>query len=325
LYKEYGEHFDMYLLRMGDLSQEGWRQQQQIARVMVQSFPEVFSRKGASAYASASSSTRSIMSMSGFCVGLQGAAPELDVLAEQGVTTLNATNPRDKKNPFYTQRAEIQWPFDEDPESFTARKVDSRAILGRLFTDVDAVIQGMAITRFMRHFYVTAVSMNSLCEDERTDMSGIFTRADLEALNEAQNYNAGYEWWLYIPRCAGVTEDIIADADKRLAEGRPGLTARFGHDHVALPMLCMMGVRGYDGEPTVPDRFMEIFNVKDAPMGCNVQLVFYTAAGKDVLVKVLLNGVETGFDSLGEGPYYRWEDVRAHFEARLARYPKTVH
>lgn len=326
LLADYSSHYEHYLQNVGNLSEIGWRQQQEIARTMVSSFPEAFSGADAYAYASSSASTRAMMSMSGFCSGLQGAAPQLDVFSEQGLKTLNASNPRDSNNPDYVPRAENRWPFAEHLDGFSKRKFNCRPVLERLFTDVDSIIGADQANDFTRRFYILAVGMNSLLEEDRTDFSGIFTENDLKQLFEVQNFQAAEEWWPYEPRCAAVTLDIIGDADRRLAEGRGGVTARFGHDHVILPVLRMMGVNYFAGEPTTTDKVIDIFNVKDSPMAANIQLVFYKADnGAPVLVKMLLNGVEA---SLGipaaEGPYYRWDDVRAYFETRLARFPEFI-
>ena len=324
LLEDYSRHFDHYTLHMGELCEVGWRQQQQIARVMYRSFPDAFNAKDAYAYACASSSMRSVMSMAGFCTGLQSEAPGLDIYAQQSKSTLGATLPRDKNNPFFTPRVEEPWPFEETVDEFQSRKLDSRAIVQRLFTGEDKILKGKNLNTFVRNMYVMVIGMNSLKEEERTDFSGIFTDEELETLNEVQNYRAGHEWWPYGARSIAVVEDIIADADERLACGKHGVKARFGHDHVALPVLRLLGVNHYGDAPTTPDRFTEIFNVDDSPMGCNFQIVFYASKSpqKPILVKVLLNGVEGTFDTENyKGPYYRWDNLREYLKERIDRYP----
>lgn len=323
LFDDYSAKFDGYALHMGELTESGWRQQQGVARTMVKSFPRAFKKDNAYACAVSSSSGRSMMSMAGFCAGLQGAVPELDVTAFQGRFTLKATNPRDNANPYYVQRKEIAFPFDEPINDFTVRKVDCRTILGRIFTDVDAVVPAGRLGAFIRSLYVLAIGMNSLREDERTDFSGLFTEDDLKDLDESQNYRAAEEWWPYEPRCSSVLIDMMEDADRRLEEGRGGVTARFGHDHVILPVLRLMGLGRYSGEPASADGLQEVYSVADAPMACNVQIVFYKSrkASKPVLVKLLLNGREESLpiDAV-DGPYYDWNDVQAFFRARIARF-----
>lgn len=324
LYIDYYSHIDHYMLNLGNLSEVGWRQQQRIARTMFESFPQVFKAKDAKAYACSSSSMRSTMSMAGFCTGLQGAYPRLDVYAEQNVAVLNATNPRDRKNRFYVSRVVDPWPFKEDTASFQNRILDSRVIAERLFKDVDGALAGEEVGLFIRNMYVLALGMNSLKPEHRTDFSNIFTTQDLQLLDRAQNYSAGCEWWAYDAKVVSVPLDIIEDADAHIASGAHGLKARFGHDHVFLPVLRLMGVNQYVGEPTTPDEFYKIFDVTDTPMACNFQMIFYTSSkpGKPVLVKILLNGVEAKFNAEPvEGPYYRWDDVKKSILVRLEKYP----
>ena len=49
-------------------------------------------------------------------------------------------------------------------------------------------------------------------------------------------------------------------------------------------------------------------------MGTNLQMVFYRDRKGDVLVKILYNERETKIPAVEawQGPYYRWEDLRAH-------------
>ena len=51
-----------------------------------------------------------------------------------------------------------------------------------------------------------------------------------------------------------------------------------------------------------------------APFAGNLQMVFYRDRRGDVLVKILYNERETKIPAVEafQGPYYRWEDLRAH-------------
>ena len=64
--------------RVGDLTEIGWNQHQEIARTMVNDYPSVF-KKGSSVDACSSSSVRAIMSMSSCCAALSRLAPETSV------------------------------------------------------------------------------------------------------------------------------------------------------------------------------------------------------------------------------------------------------
>jgi hypothetical protein len=88
--------------RVGDLTEIGWNQHQEIARTMVKNYPTVFG-KGSSVDACSSPSVRSIMSMSSCCAALSRLAPETSVYEHQGITDVQATRPNQGSNPFKYQ------------------------------------------------------------------------------------------------------------------------------------------------------------------------------------------------------------------------------
>lgn len=322
---DFDSNYDNYILRTGDLSTIGFSQLEAIGEGLAKACPSALC-KGARVYAGASASTRSIMSMSAFCVGLSKVAPGLDILEEQGKITLDATNPRDRNNPYRLQREEPAFPFTESLDDFQERKLPCRTVLQRLFTDVDAVFKESPVSPELtvRNMYVLAVGMNSIPVGERTDFSGMFTQEELELMWEVDNYQRFGEYFSYVPRIAPVALDMIRDADARLANGERGLTARFGHDHVMMPLLCMFGFNEYRDQPTSPDDVARVFQTWDSPMATNLLLVFYTPkkAGKPVLVRVLQNWQEVSFGpELGDGPFYEWTLLKTYLRDRVGRYP----
>ena len=57
-------------------------------------------------------------------------------------------------------------------------------------------------------------------------------------------------------------------------------------------------------------------------MASNLQMVFYRKRGAEPLVKLYYNEQETlvrGLEPV-QGPYYRWSELKAHLERRIARY-----
>ena len=92
-----------------------------------------------------------------------------------------------------------------------------------------------------------------------------------------------------------------------------------------LPLLCLIGVDGYDLETDNLDELEEkgwwcssVF-----PMGCNLQFVFYRSNPKDqdVLFKVLLNEREATLPIPTDvAPYYHWKDFREHYLKKVEAY-----
>ena len=84
-----------------------------------------------------------------------------------------------------------------------------------------------------------------------------------------------------------------------------------------------MDIEDFGHVASEPDSVWDWFRSCRSPMAANIQFVFYTPRrhrSGDVLVKILLNGEETRMGDIApvDGPYYRWEDVRAWMNARTA-------
>jgi hypothetical protein len=120
---------------------------------------------------------------------------------------------------------------------------------------------------------------------------------------------------------------MIADADSCIRQEHPGAQLRFGHDTVILPLVCLLGINGYDLQTTD----LETLETRGwlcssvFPMAANVQFVFYRCnpKDKDVLFKVLLNEQEATLPiPTNCAPYYHWADFRRFYLRKLNRYEK---
>lgn len=311
LHERFSAKYKSYTLRMGDLTGIGITQQKRIASTMYDAFPQAFG-KGATVYASASNSPRSMMSMAAFCLGLQARAPYLDIVARTGYEFLPGTNPRDRHNPLACAYTPRKLPFNESLDNFQDRKIDSDAILSKLFTDVSIACEGMDRRDLVRRLYVLVAGMNSIPEGERTDFSGLFTEEEFARMWLVDNYQRFLEYFNYYEPCGAVVLDMIRDAERRIACGEHGVTLRFGHDHVMMPVFEIMGIDGAGKVPQTSDEVAGHFRTWNSPMGTNVQMVFYMKKGSDrILFKVLRNGVEAHLAIPAESyPYYSWDEFK---------------
>jgi hypothetical protein len=92
-----------------------------------------------------------------------------------------------------------------------------------------------------------------------------------------------------------------------------------------LPLVCLIGVNGYDLETDNLDELetkgwwcSSVF-----PMGSNLQIIFYRKNPKDqdVLIKVLLNETEATLPLPTDcAPYYRWQDFRKYCLDKINAY-----
>jgi hypothetical protein len=117
-------------------------------------------------------------------------------------------------------------------------------------------------------------------------------------------------------------QKLIADADSCIRLDKPGAQLRFGHETVLLPLVCLIGINGFD---LATDNLDELeakgwWCSSVFPMGANLQFIFYRSSPKDqdVLLKVLLNEQEATLPIATDyPPYYRWADVRNYCMEKL--------
>ena len=102
---------------------------------------------------------------------------------------------------------------------------------------------------------------------------------------------------------------------------------RYGHETVLLPLVCLIGINGYDLETDDLEKLEakgwwcpDVF-----PMGSNVQFIFYRSGpnDSDILFKVLLNEKEAKLPIRTDcTPYYHWRDFRKHYLKKIDAYKK---
>jgi hypothetical protein len=169
-----------------------------------------------------------------------------------------------------------------------------------------------------------------------TYLTDLFTTEDLYRMWQIDNVL----WYLqygFCPLNGGdypysqrhLLRQIIADADSCLLLERPGAQLRFGHETVLLPLVCLLGINGYDLRTSDLDEIEKkgwwcssVF-----PMGANVQFVFYrrNIKDKDVLFKVLLNEREARLPIRTDcAPYYHWKDFRRYCLNKIDGYEKRL-
>ena len=309
--------------RVGDLTEIGWNQHQEIARTMVKNYPTVFG-KGSSVDACSSPSVRSIMSMSSCCAALSRLAPETTVYEHQGITDVQATRPNQGSNPFKYQGPEEVFPYPESSERFFLRHFPNyKDVLARFFKNPEKGLGQRNPYNVFFHLYMFVAGMNSLPQDIRLDVKDFFTVEEFATLWETDNYERFREYHAYRTPCSSIVDDMVEKATQRLAAGSRGADLRYGHDHVVMALELIMDLDGFDRAPADPDDLVYWFQTFRSPMAANIQFIFFNPKkGKsgDTLVKVLLNGDEAHLGDLEGFPYYRWVDVKAYLKARTDQF-----
>ena len=314
--KDYRDRFESLYpdvkYRVGDLSRKGFQQQQELAQRMYSNFPQIF-KGDAHVRAWTSTSTRCVMTMSAFCLGLKAQDPQLDIFENFGKVFLPAILPLDGSNPFRNNDYKVTpVPFDETWEEYIARTIDYKSILSRLFVDPDKAIEPEKQWDFVSYLYFFAAGMASL--DTDLVFTDIFTPEERIALWKIDNFQFYWYAWEthlgYMP----ILDDIIAKADERIASGEKGADLRFGHDYTILPLMMILNLDGMGREAQSADEIADICRLQQVPMGANVHFVFYRNNAGDVIFKVLHNGKEATLPiETQTWPYYCWNSFKEYF------------
>ena len=323
LLNELEPFWDYVQYRVGDLTEIGWNQHQEIARTMVTSFPTVFG-KGSEVDACSSASVRAIMSMSSCCTAISRLSPQTKVYEHQGITDIQATRPNMGTNPFRYQGPENVFPYAESSESFFLRHFPGyKDVLARFFKNPDSALGLRNPYDVFFDLYMFVAGMNSLPQDVRLDVKDFFTVEEFATLWETDNYERFREYHAYRTSCSSIVDDMVEKASEMLSAGKRGAHLRYGHDHVVMALELIMNLDGFDEAPENPDDLVYWFQTFRSPMAANIQYVFFQPKkGKagDTLVKVLLNGEEAHLGNLEGFPYYRWDDVKAYLRERTGKF-----
>ena len=299
--------------RVGDLSAKGWQQQQDLASRMYDNFPRIF-RKNADVMARTSTSTRCVMTMSSFCLGLKARNPKLNIFENFGTSFLPAILPLDSHNPFRDDdypRTPLS--FDETWEQYIARTIDYRAVLERLVPDVDRAVPADKQWDLVSYLYFFAAGMDSL--DTDLDFTDLFTPEERIAFWKIDDFQFYANAWPTHLGYRPIVDDIIDRADERIAAGNPGADLRFGHDYTFLPLLMTLDVDGFGHDVTDPDEIPVWCQLHRVPMGANIHFVFYRSRrNPEILFKVLLNGEEARLPlETDSWPYYSWDAFKRKY------------
>lgn len=306
----------------GDLTEAGWNQHRVIAGTMVKNFPSVFG-KNARVDAVVSKSTRSIVSMTSFCTELARLRPSVQLYAHQGFLEQQATAPNLGENELRYKGPALVNPYSEDFESFFNRKMPRwMDIYARIFKDTEKALAGKSPVMTTLYAYMLVAGMPSIPQEHRVDLTGLFSKEEFDAFWEVDNYMRFKEYYKYQTSCCAILDDIVAKADKRIAGNEKGADLRFGHDHVMMTLYMLLNMDNFAHYPQTNDELPFWFQSHRSPMGTNMQMVFYRPKNKrngDVLVKLLVNGVESHFTETEPAsfPYYRWEDVKSYMLGRV--------
>ena len=313
--------------RWGELTGYGKKQLQQIGRRIAERFPEVLC-PGARVSAVSTPVPRCIESMGSCMLEMLQVCPQLQITMQSSQRNQWYMNHQDRQLRRNYMTPEARKAYD----AYTAHRLGNTRLMELIFKNPDIVKEVVDEDQF--GYYLMKMGLFQLNTDynQHTNLMSLFHTDDLYLMWQIDNAL----WYIQHGACKlnggrqpysqrNLLRQMIADADSCIRLDQPGAQFRFGHETVLLPLVCLIGVNGFDLETDNLDELEEkgwwcssVF-----PMGCNLQFIFYRSDPKDqdVLFKVLLNEVEGTLPLQPvSGPYYRWSDFREYCLNKLSKY-----
>lgn len=305
--------------RWGDLTTVGEEQLKGIAQRMTENFPQIF--KG-NTHVTAKSTLvpRCVLSMANSIQQLTVINPRLRISMNASSHDLHYMNHQDHKLRAMTRPDTLEAVYRD----YCKRHWDLNRCIQSLISDTAYIRKNIDTERMQLYLFRLAGNVQD------TELRDSFTLYDIFTPEEIyHNWLTANAWWYlsygftplngntqpYTQRF--LLRQLIADADSCIRLSEPNVQLRFGHDTMLMPLVCLMGLNGYN---------LSVDNLDDlAPggwidyrlftMAANLQLVFYrrNANDRDVLLKILLNEEEAALPiPTDQAPYYRWSDVRSY-------------
>ena len=316
----------------GDLTAIGRQQQQNIARRMVERFPEVFEGK---AFVDARSTQvpRCILSMENAVMQMGAMNPHLNITQHCSIQDMWFLNYQDKSLRDSMMTCQAKKAFYD----FTKSRVRNPRLMDLLF--VDSVYVSKEIDEPWLNYYLlksALIQQNTHMRFRTSNLLDIFSYEEIHQFWQCEN-----AWW-YI--CYGpallnggkqpytqryLLRRIIQETDSIMQLDTHGASLRFGHETVVLPLVCLLEINGFDYQTSDLESLENKgwWACRVFPMASNLQFVFYRSSpqDEDVIFKVLLNEKEATLPIASDiAPYYRWRDFRQYFLRKLDSYESTL-
>ena len=312
--------------REAELSVQGVNEHRGIAERMYRSFPTLFKGKNTYIESRSSDYPRCVLSMAAFNERLTELNPKMTIYRTTSDSLQVYLRPSYGRKSIAKEATRVT---DKDINAKIAEHLPS--IARRLFTEQFIAEQDSAkLFSAMRTLYYLSICIQDTEGSVR--FHNLYTgqeRAEIwEQINKHRYalYGASTRWGdAILGDGANLIREVVRDADELIGAVNSGNTPRtaylrFGHDYTVIAALAVMQVEGRSAR--VDDLNTLKYQWADfmiTPMATNLQWIFYRNKAGEVLVKLLHNEQEVRLPiQSATAPYYRWEDVRNAFNARIA-------
>ncbi len=315
--------------RAGDLTPKGMQQHRDIARRMVENYPELF-KDGKTIMARSTTSHRVLVSEYSALMQIIRMRPKIRIDYDSS----NHDEPW-----MYTEDRAVsahKRKINAAVQEFNQRHTHPERLMKALFKD-PAYITDVQGRDQSGSLYSSLYDLASYAQgsDPGVDLNDVFTYDewyDLFLMNNMRWYSQGGYSPLtdnVVPYGHCVTlQNFIDFADEALAGNGVSVMLRYGHEVTLMSFFSLLDLNGSgystDDLESVADHWVA-YDL--AHMGGNVQWVFFRDRKGNVIVKFLMNEEEATLpesvpfykDAKGreQKPYYRWEDVRKFYQDKI--------
>lgn len=302
--------------RGGDLSPLGVRQQRNIAERMYLSFPEVFS-DDVKMEAHSTMVVRCALSMDAFCERLKEFNPKLNITREASERHVKYLNNHTKEAIHFREN---NW--REEYRKFEESHTQPTRLVNSLFSNNQYIIERVNPHELMWGFYWLASDMQNM--ETNVSFYDLFEKQELMDLWQCFNYRfyvqdgpSAKSKGIMIKNAIPLVKNIITRADEAIETDTKGAAFRFGHDGNIIPLIYFLHLENCYNSVFEPTEFYKAWSdFKVAPMGANVQIVFFKKKGTDdIIVKFLHNENEIKIPPVESDilPYYHWNDIKSFY------------
>ncbi len=312
---------------IGELTARGAREHRGIAQRLYDRIPGVWNNASRSeVHVQSSTYSRCLLSMANFTDALDNNAPQLKYDYVTGRKYLDLL-----AHDLYQSDSLSAASEQIFTELMLNSSVDSTRFIDNVFTKHPAtVLEGIDAVSIIYMIW-DAACIQQCTETPGTDiLTRFFTMDEILEWYKGENaaiytvlgnsieYGDNVCW-----AARGLVQDIIDRADAALADGSAtAADLRFGHDSGVMPLVCLMDVAGAADRAHCAEASDSWQSFRQVSMAANLQMVFYRKPGAEPLVKLYYNEAETLINGLEpiQGPYYRWSDLKAHLQRRIAQF-----
>ena len=317
-------------LHVGELTRIGVFQHREIVSRMYERFPSVF-EKGTVVDARSTPSVRCILSMNQALLQLMKLAPHLQFVQDASMADIPYLAPVDRDLQSRAQTATSKDCY----QTYCKKHECWQRVVGQLFNDtayINRHVNGERLNYFL--FRLASglqntelgqqVTLYDLFDDEEIYQNWLRENAFWYMTYGSTPLNGGEQPFV----ARQLLRNIIEQADSCLHLRQHSVHLRYGHDTTLLPLVCLLGLDGYD----LSVDNLELLekngwvNYRIFPMACNVQFIFYRqdANDSDIVFKVLLNEEEATLPLKTDiAPYYHWSDFRDYYLQRINAYEES--